>query len=182
MLKQNFFNEEELLLQLSLGDKVSFDTIYRKYSRGLLNKLIKILKSPIVAEDILHDVFITVWDNREKIDSNSCFQSYLSCIAINKCYDHFRKIARTNKLYSKLITEKERYSIQDQFLINKEESTILFHTIELLPPKRRLIFRLCKLDGKSYEEVSKQLNISLSTISDHIVKANTFIRTRYFPR
>lgn len=180
MLKDIHFNEVEALLKLSHGDEVSFEAIYKKYSPGLYSRLIKILKSGTMAEDILQDVFIIVWNNREKIDTNRCFQAYLSCIAVHKCYDHFRKIARTNKVYSKLPLTENQYTLNDQVLINKEESTVLFKTIELLPPKRKLIFRLCKVDGKSYEEVSNQLGISISTISDHIVKANTFIRSRLF--
>ncbi len=57
---------------------------------------------------------------------------------------------------------------------------MFYNAIELLPPKRKLIFRLCKIECKTYGEVSLQLGISLSTISDHIVKANHFIKTQIF--
>jgi RNA polymerase sigma-70 factor (ECF subfamily) len=66
----------------------------------------------------------------------------------------------------------------EESIINKESSGILYNAIELLPPKRKLIFRLCKVEGKTYAQVSLQLGISLSTISDHIVKANFFIKTQ----
>ena len=66
----------------------------------------------------------------------------------------------------------------EEHFISKENSGILYQAIELLPPKRKLVFRLCKLEGKTYEEVSLLLGISLSTISDHIVKANLFIKSQ----
>lgn len=181
MSKDLQFNEVEALLKLSHGDEVSFKAIYNKYSPVLYLRLIRMLKSNFLAEDILQDVFITVWNNRKKIDKSKCFQGYISSIAVHKCYDHFRKIARTHKLYSKLQIDETQPASNDQLLINKEESIVLFQTIALLPPKRKLIFNLCKVDGKSYEEVSNQLGISISTISDHIVKANSFIRFKLFP-
>jgi RNA polymerase sigma-70 factor (family 1) len=168
------------LVRLTQSDEAAFAIIYNKYSPGLYIKLLRILKSRTLSEDILQDVFIVVWNNRNRIDSSKCFLSYLSCIAVHKCYDHFRKIARDKKLQCKLSQAENNYTENDQSLVAKEAAVVLLQTIELLPPKRKLIFRLCKVDGKTYEEVSKQLGISLSTISDHIVKANTFIRSRLF--
>jgi len=171
-------NVAEALLRLSYGDEVSFAAVYNNFAPELYLKLIKILKSDFLAEDILQDVFLIVWNNREKIDPCKCFQAYLSTIAVNKCYDHLRRIASTGRLYAKLPLAENQNQGNDQILISKEESAVLYQTIELLPPKRKLIFKLCKVDGKTYEEVSDQLGISVSTISDHIVKANTFIRSR----
>ena len=178
MQKDTQFNEAEVLLRLSQGDEASFASIYNNYAPELYLKLIKMLKSDFLVEDILQDVFLIVWNNREKIDPVKCFQAYLSTIAVNKCYDHLRKMASTGRLYAKLSLVENAYPGNDQLLINKEESAVLSQTIELLPSKRKLIYRLCKIEGKTYEEVSKQLGISVSTISDHIVKANTFIRSR----
>lgn len=167
-------------MRVSYGDEVSFAAIYNKFAPGLYLKLSKILKSNFLAEDILQEVFLIVWNNRDKIDPCKCFQAYLSTIAVNKCYDHLRKLASTSRLYVKLQRAENCLPANDQLLISKEESAVLFQTIELLPPKRKLIFKLCKIDGKTYEEVSNQLGVSVSTISDHIVKANTFIRSKLY--
>ena len=170
-------NEVHFLLQLSKGSEIAFETIYKHYSPHLYRKLINILKTDVIAQEVLQDVFIIIWKNRENIDVSKCFYAYLSCIVVNKCYDYFRKISNEKKMYSKLNNVYE-YSPIEEGLINKESLMTLYQVIELLPPKRKLIFSLCKVDGKSYEEVSQQLGVSLSTISDHIVKANHFIRNQ----
>jgi RNA polymerase sigma-70 factor (ECF subfamily) len=172
-------DDRELLLLLASGDEGSFNTIYFKYSPRLLPMLNKMLKSSELAEEVLQDVFITLWDNRSKICPDKCFRSYILCIAANKCYDYFRKVARDRKLYLTISQAQSRASDSDQVVIDREKIGHLYQIIELLPKKRRAIFRLCKVDGKSYIEVSKQLGISLSTISDHIVKANLFIRSHF---
>ena len=69
-------------------------------------------------------------------------------------------------------------------VIRKEKAGLVHKAIEELPPKRKEVFKLCKLEGKSYEEISQRMGISTSTITDHIVKANVFIRNKlasHFP-
>lgn len=117
-----------------------------------------------------------IWDNRQRLDSEKSLCSCLFCIATNNCYDHFRKLMRDKKFLRQLIKSSSKSNTVEDAIINKEESGILYHPLDLLPPKRKLVFRLYKVEGKTYEEVSVELGISLSTISDHIVKANLFIR------
>jgi RNA polymerase sigma factor (sigma-70 family) len=70
----------------------------------------------------------------------------------------------------------EEYTHVEENLCTKENEQILNDLINLLPPKRREIFQLIKMEDRSYNEVSHALSISPSTISDHIVKATKFIR------
>ena len=130
-----------------------------------------------MAQEILQEVFLKVWDHRKHIDPEKSFRSYLFKIAENKAYDFFRKAARDHKLRQLLLAAAtESYDHIESIMINKENSQLLQQAIEALPPQRQQVFRLCKLEGKSYEEVSRLLGISTSTISDHIVKASRAVR------
>lgn len=174
------FNERQLAIELSLGDKEAFAKIYQHYSPKLHYKVFRILKSESITQEVLQDVFLKVWDNRLKIDIEKSFGSYLSCIAVNKCYDYFRKMNRDKKLQARFCrTYTANYSPIEEELTNKEITEILHKAVGCLPQKRREVFLLCKFNGMSYDEVSNLLGISTSTISDHIVKANHFIRN-YF--
>ena len=176
-MNKQFHNEKEELIQLSQGSEIAFEIIYNRYGHFLFKKITCILKNDALAQEILQEVFIIVWDTRKNIDTSKCFSGYLTAIVVNKCYDHLRKKTRAKKLGLKLLETREYASIEEN-LINKENTSLLYKVIGLLPPKRQLIFRLCKFDGKSYGQVSRELGLSLSTISDHIVKANIFIRTK----
>lgn len=172
------YNENLLLVQLSQGREDAFEKIYRFYSPKLYYKLLKVLKSEFYAQELLQEVFLKIWNNREKIDAGKCFRSYLYCIAANNCYDFFRKVNRDKKLRNGfLVSFVPKYNHIEETLVSREDAGILLQAINALPLKRKQIFMLCKLDGKSYTEVSRELGISTSTISDHIVKANQFIRT-----
>jgi RNA polymerase sigma-70 factor (family 1) len=175
-------NEKQLLFQLSQGNKDAFGKIYDFYCPKIYYKLLKVLKSEFNVQEVLQDVFLKIWDYREKIDLEKSFGSYLSCIAANCCYDFFRKINRDKKLRTQFLKFfATKYSHIEESFVDRENSELLNQAINCLPKRRRQIFMLCKFDGKSYNQVSQQLGISTSTISDHIVKANHFIKT-YFVR
>lgn len=168
--------DEKLTQKLIQGDEQSFNQIYWKYSPLLYCRLMRILKSHDLADEILQEVFIAIWNKRSKIDPQKSFKSYLYCIAANKCYDYFRNLAR-QKLFHTDMTRRNTELVEcDDADQQSRRVSMLMHIIAKLPPRRRRIFELCKLNGKSYAEVSSQLGISLSTISDHIVKANNFIK------
>lgn len=170
-------NEQEILAGLIDGSEKCFTIIYRHYSPRLYYKLLKLVKSDVLARDILQDVFLAVWKCRSQVDIEKSFRSYLFRIVANKTYDIYRKSSKDKKLQKQLITNSPVQVGSIEADINSKEITCLLNrAIESLPTKRKIIFKLCKLDGKSYDEISRQLGISASTVTDHIVKANLFIR------
>ena len=169
--------EKEILIRLLQGDELAFEKIYRLYSPGLYGKLLKLLKSVPQTEEILQDVFLKIWEYRASIDPEKSFRAFLFKIAENKAYDFFRKASRDKKFEAELIALSTlNYMALEEFVADDEKSVLLENAIHKLPPQRQQVFRLCKLEGKSYREVSELLGISLSTISDHIVKATKSVR------
>ncbi|HRE51065.1 MAG TPA: RNA polymerase sigma-70 factor [Flavitalea sp.] len=162
---------------LTEGNEAAFEALYHLYSRRLALFLIKLLKSEDLACEVLQDVFVKVWNNRKNIDPAQSFRSYLFRIAENCVHDFFRKAARDKKLQEALIrnTCKDYNPVEDTVYM-KERNRLLREAIEALPPKRRQIFQSVKIEGRSYEEVSHMLHVSVSTINDHIVKATKSIR------
>lgn len=169
--------EREILLRMRQGDEFAFEKIYRLYSPKLYGKLLRLIKSIPQTEEILQDVFLKIWEHRTSIDPEKSFNAFLFKIAENKAYDFFRKAARDKKLEAELIAVSTlNYIALEEFVADNEKLIFLENAINKLPPQRQQVFRLCKLEGKSYKEVSELLGISLSTISDHIVKATKSIR------
>jgi RNA polymerase sigma-70 factor (family 1) len=170
-------NEYEIVTRLKDSDHEAFEQLYQLYSSRLLGYLIKLVKSDLYAGEILQDTFIKLWYNRKNIDPNQSFRCYLFRIAENNVYDFFRKAARDKKLQAAIIKSAcEHYQHVEENLFTKENEQILQDAINLLPHKRRQVFQLIKIEERSYDEVSALLNISASTINDHIVKASKSIR------
>ncbi|TZF84874.1 RNA polymerase sigma-70 factor [Pedobacter sp. BS3] len=175
------FDEEQLLVLLQSGDKKSFEELYHRYKVRIYGNLVKLTKSEDLAEELLQEVFIKVWCKRETIDPQRSFRSYLFKIAENLVYDLFRKAACDKKLEAHLMAvATEFYSHIDEMISNKESLALINEAVDQLPPQRKHIYTLCKLEGKSYEEVSRQLGISTSTVNDHIVKGSRSVREYLF--
>lgn len=176
-MQHDSLHEKDLVTLLTQGNESAFESLYHLYSKRLLGFLIKSVKSETSASELLQDTFVKIWKNRKNIDPEQSFRSYLFRISENVVFDFFRKAARDKALQAMLINSAcEEYSHVEENLCTKENEQILHDVINLLPPKRREIFQLIKMEDRSYNEVSRALSISPSTISDHIVKATKFIR------
>lgn len=171
-------NENELVSGLIAGDEQAFTRLYHLYSRRLHGNLLKLVKSPDIADELLQEIFLRVWNNRHSIDVTKSFRSYIFKIGENLALDFFRKLASNQKIRNKVLLELQQDSYQhvEENITRKEDSSWLEHAINSLPVQRQQVFRLCRIEGRSYEEVSKLLGISTSTISDHILKANKSLR------
>src|SRR5688572_18836418 len=167
-------------MEMVSGSEIAFEKIYHLYSPRLFAKLIRLVKVESQAKEILQEVFLKLWEHRSFIDPEKSFRSYLFKIAENKIYDFFRKAAREKTIESNLLA----LSTVDQCVTventaDRNHLVLLRQAIEMLPPQRRQVIRMCKLDAKSYKEVSELLGISVSTISDHIVKGTKSIRDHF---
>jgi RNA polymerase sigma-70 factor (ECF subfamily) len=130
-----------------------------------------------MALEMLQEVFVKIWDRRERIDIQQSFGSYLSRAGENLVIDFYRKAAREKKLFQQLKSmATEEFTDTEEFSADNKNVLLLKKAIEHLPPQRKKVFELCKIEGKSYSEISHELGISTSTINDHVVKATRRIR------
>ena len=164
--------QNELLIRLKYGDEQAFNAIYKIFSPSLYLRILRMVKDEDVADELLQELFIKLWDNHPKIDPDKSFQSYIYTIAQNLVYNYFRKVSSDNHLIqSLLVRSTEQYLNGQQILENKEISGILKDAIDQLTPQRKLVFNLCKLEGKSYEETSRILGISVATVNSHMTQS-----------
>jgi RNA polymerase sigma-70 factor (family 1) len=173
-------HEKEIINKVKQGDVIAFGDLYKKESPKLYKNILRIVKQEAIAEEILQDVFTKFWEKKESINIEISIKSYLYRIAHNLIMDMFRKAAFDKKLLSNLISISiENYSNTEDLTNLKITQKILEDAIYELPPQRRKIYLLVKFEGKSYKEVSEMLNISTSTISDHVVKATKIIKKQF---
>ena len=172
--------EKELLLRIQQGDVKAFGQMYTIYSPRLYANILKLVKSATITEELLQDTFQRIWEHRQNIDTDKSFRSYIFTIARNLVYDYFNKASRQRLLERHLQAIEEKSVLKtEQRLEEKESGLFLEKAVRQLPPQRKLVYTLCKIEGRSYEDVSIMLGISVSTISDHIVKATKSIKAYY---
>jgi len=176
----NQFDESRLLISLKSGDIRAFETLYFFYSKRLYGNILKVVKSTEITEELVQELFQRIWERRHAIDLTKSFKSYLFTIARHLVYDFLHRQVKQRHLEAHLVaTATSSYHHIDNEIAYKEAQSIISDGIRRLPPQRRQVYVLCKIQGRSYEDVSRLLGISPSTISDHIVKATKAIRSFY---
>ncbi|WP_418359782.1 RNA polymerase sigma factor [Sphingobacterium detergens] len=174
-----YTTESEMLLRLKAGDQLALEELMSRYKGPLALSMSRLIKSREDIEELLQELFLRVWKNRENLDPER-YLGYLYKIAENLVYDRLRKAAREKRLsvdyFAHII---EAYSHIEEGIFDKELLAVLQRGIQQLPEQRRRVFELCKIEGKSYEEVSQLLSISVATVNSHITNANASIKA-YF--
>ncbi len=173
--------EIQLLDQLKNGSEAAFTDLYNRYHRGIYMYLLDFVKLPPLAEDIVHEVFMKLWEARERITITTSFSAYLYRISRNKAIDALKKISKDAALRKEILE-----SAYPELIAAGPESKMLSHyedmyrnAIARLTPQRQKIFILCKEKGKTYEEVAIELGISRNTVKEHMVQSLRFLRN-YF--
>ncbi len=175
--EEPYTDEHARLTDLKLGREMAFNYFYEKYSLQLYRKLLKMVQIDVVAEELLQDLFMKIWENRDKIDPQQSFKAYLYRIAERIVYDYFRKLAREAKASNFIIANSS--DVDEQFdadLLETEMRSKIQEAIAKLPEQQRIVFNLCKIEGKSYEEVGHILGITPGTINTHITRATKKIK------
>lgn len=160
------------LLDLKNGDEKAFVAVYRTFHTALYAYAMSFLKSKEMAEEIVQDVFLTIWLCREDIDLSKSFRSYLFTIARNRVFNALKKTASDQNLRQQLYSVQRPYvSDTDRLLLESEMTIIHQKAMQKLPPKRRRIFIMSLMEGKSYHEISEELGISLQTVKNQMSHA-----------
>lgn len=172
-------NEQELLKQLALGNREAFSTIYTHYHGGIYNYLLKFSRDPAFTEDLVHDVFLKLWEAREQLDVRSSFASYLYRIARNTALTQLNRIAIYDTIRVELLRRITGGPV-DQSLLNGVESKnfdeLFRRAVDDLPTQRKEAFLLVRQQGLSYEEAADRMQISRNTLKQHLSLAVKAIR------
>lgn len=159
------------------SNEQAFEQAYEKYHRQLYHFALKFVRSEELAKEAVHDVFLKVWENRSGLSRQLSFRGYLLTI----CRNHVLNLLKRASLDASIKAEILRHSLQSH---HSTEDTVHYsdyfqfalRAIEQLPPQRQLVFKMCKLEGKSYEEAALILGISKGTVRDHLFKANRQVK------
>lgn len=169
---------QSLIVQrLRLGDEQAFRQIYDLYAGKLHAFALKLVKSPALAEDIVQDVFVIIWELRGSLDPEKNFQSYVFTVTRNQALNVLKRSSTNKLVLHEIFFHAARSSNSTEAWLNFDETTkILSEGLNQLPPQQKRVFELCKLNGLSYEQAAAELRISPGTINAHLVKSIKFLK------
>jgi len=169
-------NESKLVHNLSKGNLLAFNTLYKYYSGRLYRFALGYLKTEDEAEELVQEVFTKIWEKRADLKKELSFKSFLFTIAFNIIRKHFRtKAYLANYLNTKIsddldmhTSHKITYDSLYQYITN---------LVNQLPNRRKEIFIKSRLEGLSISEIAEKLKISHKTVENQLTQALKFIRT-----
>jgi RNA polymerase sigma-70 factor (family 1) len=175
-----------LIAQLQQGCPLAFDCLYRHYSRELLRNIHYQVKDLDLAKDITQEVFLTLWKKRESVDPYRPLKHYLNVVAKYLIINHYRKTAGHQKMTDKVLMQAvDFHSHTEEALHYKETKAIIDGAIATLTPHQQAIYKKCRLEGQTHQEIAQELGISKSTVNNQMVKANSKVIAfleKYEPR
>jgi RNA polymerase sigma-70 factor (ECF subfamily) len=178
------YNEHELLRQISAGNEQAFQVLFETYHPRLYHYISGIVKSSEVAEEIVMDVFLKIWLGRQIVENIENVDAFLFRVAFNKSIDFLRSASSNRKLADIVWDNIQLASAQnpEARLMQKEYDEILREAINLLSPKRRMLYRMSREEGLTHAEIAEKLSIAPSTIANQIVHAQKFIKSYLLKR
>ena len=166
------YDEFELLRSLQKGNDEAYLILYKRYHLLLYKWVLKFVKVPQLAEDLVQDVFLKVWQIRARLNPKQSFPAFIYKISRNKAFTMLKKIAADEKLRMQVMVQLSNTAESaENIILWHQYEQLLTKAIAQLPPQRQKVFKLCRQEFKSYEEVALALGISRNTVKEHIVMA-----------
>lgn len=176
-MKHDIQIQKENLEGFIAGDRQCFKRIYNCYRDRVYAYTLKITKSHELSEEVVQDVFIKIWNNRSKINPEYSFSSFIFRVAHNHTINVLKRL-RYDKIAKENISNSADTSVDDtdSKLILNEYLGIMKQAIDELPPKRKSIFNLSRIDGISHDKIADKMGISKNTVKSQLVKATKAIK------
>ena len=179
MVMYGGLSDQELASLLKQGDRLAFTQIYDRYKYLLYTHTLKRLRSEEEAEDLIHDLFATLWNKRETFELKSHLQGYLYTAVRNRIF----KLLAHKDIESEYISSFQQASdrstdITDYLVRESQMKAMIQKEIAALPPKMREVFELSRKQNLSHKQIAEQLGISEQTVSKQVTNALKILKTK----
>lgn len=170
------YNEKDLLRGLSEGDANMLAAIYQLYWDPLYLKSYSILKDKQACEDIIQEIFVRLWDFRDRLEIEVSLKAYLFASCRYSIYRQIRSGMVRADIFDNIF-ERLQASATHEDCEYKDMVAQTNHIINQLPPKCQQVYKLSREENLSHKEIAHQLNISTKTVENHITRALYELRT-----
>lgn len=160
-------DDRQLVSRLKIGDKKAFEEIFRKYREKIYYFAIRYYNSPEDAENVVQDVFIKLWDERDKVKEELSLNNYIYTIAKNHLFNIQRKKINEKAYRTYIIDHLVQVPNLENELIYADLKEGIDKFIEALPAQRKKVFIMGNIEGLSNKEVALKMNLSIRTIEVH---------------
>lgn len=168
-----------LFKAIARGEEIAFKALFARFRARVYTVAFRWTRSAFASEEITQDVFIAIWVSRAQLPLVRDPEAYIHTVVFNKLSRYLKKESNRSRILRHAAWNVKAFSNETEESVYAHESQqFINRAVAQLPPQRKLIYELNRLQGKSYDEIAKALNLSPHTVKSHLMKAIRFIRDR----
>lgn len=167
----------DLFLLIERNDREAFTEFYSSYFKKLILVSDKYVENIAVAEELVQDIFLKLWEEKESLSKIQSIKSFLYRSVVNSSINYLNRQKNIEKHHEKIVAEMSHEDVESMDERN-ELIVLLYKEIDLLPLKCREVFKLSRLEGMKYRDIAVALKISEKTVENHMGNALRILRFR----
>lgn len=165
-----------LISGLKDGDKAVFEQLFRSYYPELCRYSLRFVHDPLVAEEVIQELFFKIWTRREELIINTSLRNYLYKAAYNHSLNFIRHREMHRRYFDYIGFEVDEMTSGELADSDGELSVQVHKALLKLPEKRREIFMMSRFEGLKYHEIAEKLGIHIKTVETQMTRALEFLR------
>jgi RNA polymerase sigma-70 factor (family 1) len=159
------------------NDEQAFKMLFDLYRSRTYAVAFKLTKQAYASEEITQDVFVSIWVSRAQLAAVKNAEAYIYTVIYNKVSRYLKKEINQARILQLPIWNNSAFSNEtDETVLAHDQQKFIRQAIEQLSPQKKLMYELHEVQGKSYDEIAKTLNLSPHTVKSHVLQAVKFIR------
>ena len=180
MQKKKQICDFELISRIKEGDESAFRIVFDLYSSKLYAFSYRFLKEKEPCQEVVQEVFLNLWINRAKLDTQYPIAPYLYTITRRLTLNVLRHVATSQSAMNKMWLNVKKVSNEtEQEVFLDDLSRFTEQVLSKMPKQQQLIFRMSRHQELSYDEIAEELNLSRNTVKNHLVAALKTLRTQF---
>ena|ERR1700761_2517660 len=164
-------------MRIADGDEEAFTTIFYRYTARLAPFITQLLQSDLWTEEVVQDVFLLLWKNRQALAATEFPSAYLYQMASNRTLDYIKRNARQVKLQYYAAGRAGMDANDTELEVDfREIDTLLREAVQQLPEQQQKVYKMIREEGLSHADIAARLTISRHTVRNHMASALQDIR------
>ncbi|MCK9340858.1 MAG: RNA polymerase sigma-70 factor [Synergistaceae bacterium] len=168
----SFLSDKQLFKEVSEGDERAFQHLFTRYYPRMISFAGMMVKSPYAAEEIVQEVFIRLWEQREVLAEVKSPENFVFIVIRNHTFNYLRAAANEQNRREQLWEALQQRAADETITLEMQEADQFFEKIlAKLSPQQQKIFRMSREEGFSHQQIADELQLSKDTVKKHIANS-----------
>ena len=174
---QHTYEEAKLISLLSIDSEYAFQLMYDRYRNRIYQTAIRYLKSPVLAQETVQDVFLKLWLERRNLKPGTSIEAWLYTVAKNNLVNKLKRIAIEWKALHQIQLNSPKFNnTTSDKLEDSQYHQLLHNALQQLSPQQQMVFQLARNEYLTYIEIGERMGISPLTVKTHMARALNHIK------